>query len=182
MIPIEYVFVLLWLLFGMVGLARRFPKEIGATIGFVAMLLMFALADKYLEGLLVKMMQAIGLSVDAALAQWFVYTIGIAMWVGFMYIGQTLSFAGTWPPGPLIGKVMDILAGLLNGWLVVGTWWYYTNVLGYPIQKLGWYVPPLSAQAQRWVSFTPPAIVPDQYSIVILGGLLVLMIGLRVVR
>jgi hypothetical protein len=182
MIPIEYVALLLVLVFGLVGLARRFPLEFGATIGFVAMLLMFDLADRFLSGAISRGMAGVGIADDPSLSLWAIYSAGIAMWVAFMYIGQTLRFPGSWPPGKLIGAGMDLSVGLLNGWLVIGTWWYYTDKLGYPIQRLGLYVPPLTPTAQSMIAFTPQALIPDAYSLFVVGGLLVALIGLRVIR
>jgi hypothetical protein len=182
MIPIEFVVLLLLGAFGMIGIARRFPLEIGATIGFVAMLLMFDLADRYLGGVLERVVAAVGLTERPALSQWFLYTAGILGWVVFMYVGQTLRFGGIWPPGRLIGTCMDLGAGLLNGWIVVGTWWYYTDKLGYPIQQLGVFTPPLSDRAAQLVGLTPQALMPEGSSLVVLAGLLVALIGLRVFR
>lgn len=182
MIPIEHVLVMLLAIFGLVGLSRRFPLEFGATVGFVAMLLMLDLADRYLPGLLLRTAASIGLAQQPELALWMLYSLTILGWVAFLYIGQTLRFSGVWPPGRVVGAGLDLATGLLNGWLVIGSWWHYTDRLGYPIQRFGLFVPPLSARAEQLLRLTPQALIPDQYSVVALGGLLVALILLRVIR
>ena len=47
MVPIEVFAVVLWAGFVFVGLSREFPRELGATMGFVAMMLVLDLADEY---------------------------------------------------------------------------------------------------------------------------------------
>ena len=182
MIPVEWVVVLLWLIFGLIGLSRRFPLELGATIGFTAMLLALQLGFGRIGGLITSLLTMLGLAHDPALTQWWVLTTVITAWVVFMYAGETLSFAGVWPPGKLIGIGIDLLTGLFNGWLVIGTWWFITDALDYPIAQLGMFVPPLSPTAVNLVGYTPPALLPAPYSVVVIGGFLVFLIALRVVR
>jgi hypothetical protein len=182
MIPIEAVYGLLLALFALIGLSRRFPVELGATIGFAAMLFVLLMADELLAEVAERALGAAGLSADPALVAWFALSTVIAMWVGFMYVGQTLTFAGTWPPNPVVGAFLDMLVGTLNGWLVVGTWWFYSDALGYPMRSLGWFVPPLSARAQALVALTPPAILPEGYGVWMVGAFLVFLIALRVFR
>ena len=45
MVPIEWFMIALWLVFAFVGVSRHFPRELGATIGFVGMLLGFSLTS-----------------------------------------------------------------------------------------------------------------------------------------
>jgi len=78
--------------------------------------------------------------------------------------------------------VVDIAVGLFNGWIVVGTWWHVTDALAYPIQQWGWFVPPLSDRARSLLALTPPALIPDAVSTVVIGGFLVFLIALRVFR
>lgn len=182
MVPMQVVLVLIWLFFGLVGIARRFPKELGATVGFVAMMLLLALLGSRVGSLVYKAASAGGADVSESLVKWWVYTGIIALWVIFMYVGETLVYPGTWPPGRLIGLIIDTIIGLVNGWIVVGTWLYFTALLGYPIQQLGWLVPPITPQTQALVKLTPLAIIPPGQATIILGLILVGLIVLRVFR
>ena len=182
MIPVAAAFGLFLVVFGFIGLARRFPVELGATIGFTAMLFALLMGAELIGGLSYRVASALGLGQDEALVRWFALTACIGIWVAFMYVGQTLTFAGTWPPSRVVGTVLDLMIGLFNGWLVVGTWWYYTDRLGYPMQQLGWFVLPLSARAEAIVSVTPPALIPPGFGPWLVGGFLVFLIALRVFR
>jgi len=182
MIPIEAVVILLWLIFGFVGLVRRFPVELGATIGLTAMLFMLQLAGGRLGDVAVSVLTKVGLDTDPSLMKWFAYSGLIAAWVFFMYAGQTLSFPGMWPPNRVVGTILDTTIGLFNGWIVVGTWWHFTDVLAYPIKQWGLYVEPLSARATQLLGYAPQALIPDSYGTAIIGGFLVLLIALRVFR
>jgi hypothetical protein len=182
MVPVEVVVILLWLIFGLVGFVRRFPVELGATIGLTAMLFMIDVLGARLGTIATRVLDLFGASIDPSLVRWLMSSAVIGAWVIFMYGGQTLSFPGVWPPNKLVGAILDTMIGLFNGWIVIGTWWYVTDALGYPIQQWGWYIPPLSARAEHLLGLTPQAIIPADYATVIVGGFLVLLIALRVFR
>jgi len=179
MIPYEHAMLTLWFSFGLVGLARRFPRELGATVGFVAMLLFFQLAAERAGKLLYKATSAMGIDASQDLVCWVFYTAVILAVVGIVYVGETLTFAGEWPPDRLSGAIIDATIGWVNGWLVIGTWWYFGNKLNYPQQALGMYTPPLSSFGQRLVAITPLAIIPEDYALWIIAGALLLLLFLK---
>ena len=182
MVPIEFFMLTLWGIFAIVGLARRFPRELGATIAFVGMLLFFDLVGDRLGGLTYKVTSTLGFDASRALVTWLVYSAAIAGVVVIAYVGETLTFAGEWPPSTVAGAMVDMTIGLVNGWLVVGTWWCYADKLGYPMQALGWYAAPLSPFGQRLVAATPPAVIPEEYATWIIAGVLLSLLALKFLR
>jgi hypothetical protein len=180
MIPIEFVMLMLWLLFIPIGIARRFPKELGASIGFVGMLLLFNLGGGILRQIATEL--AAGFGTDPNLVTLGIYTFVILITVIGMYAGETLQFAGVWPPSRSLGTAIDILIALFNGWLVVGTWWYYMHALGYPQERWGMFVPPISSLAARMVGFTPLAIIPASQATWMIGMALLALLALKVAR
>jgi hypothetical protein len=182
MVPVEWMMITLWLCFAIVGLARQFPKELGATIVFTGMLLALDLAGDKIGSLAYQVLNRFGLADDQALVTWFVISGAIVVVVTVAYVGETLSFSGVWSPGPILARVFDVFIGLFNGWIIVGTWWYYSNALGYPMQKLGWFVGGLDSLATVLVQWTPSAIIPDQGSYIYITAFLLLLIGLKVIR
>lgn len=183
MVPIEYVALLLVLVFGFVGFVRKFPRELGATVGYAAMLFMLAAAERYLgDAFYDALMRGDGGPANLALGRWFVYMGVIVLWVVILYSGDTLTFAGRWPPNPFSGAIFDIAVGLFNGWLVIWTAWHYTHILGYPSSVFGLIVPTFSARAESWVRFSVPAILPEAYAMWLLGGFLTMLIMLRVLK
>lgn len=180
MVPIEWFMLTLWALFAFVGIARRFPRELGATIGFVGMLLAFDLGGGILYRVADRLALIVGL--DPLLVTLGLYTTIIVGAVVAMYAGETLTFSGQWPPSRSLGVAIDVMIALFNGWLVVGSWWYYMHRLGYPQEKLGMFVPPISDLARRLVDYTPLAIIPESQSTWIIGMALVSLLGLKVIR
>jgi hypothetical protein len=181
MIPIEVCMFVLLMAFGLVGLSRSFPRELGATVGFVGLLLGYQLLGARLGPVATRSMAVAGFPTDEDIATWIAYSAGILITLYFVYQGETLTFDTIPAPGP-VGKVFDFAVGLFNGWLVVGSWWYYTDALGYPIQRLGLFEPPLSDRAARLVQLTPLALLPPDRSLVYLAGFLVVLIVLKVMR
>jgi hypothetical protein len=183
-IPVEYVSVLLVFVFGFVGMARKFPQELGATVAYTAMLFAIALGGERLGSFAYALLYRGNpeAAPDLALVQWVVIMGFIGAWVVMVYAGQTFSFSGKWPPNPITGLVFDLLIGLFNGWIVVWTAWQYTHRLGYPHQALGWFVPPLSSRAGSWVELAPLALIPDGREPWVLGGFLAFLIFLRVLK
>jgi uncharacterized membrane protein required for colicin V production len=182
MVPLEWMMILFWLCFAIVGLARQFPRELGATIVFTGMILAFDLAGTHLGNLTFSILSKLGLASDENLVKWFVYSLIIVAVICWTYIGETLSYSGVWAPGPILGRVFDVFIGLFNGWLVLGTWWYYSNALSYPMQKLGWFVAPLDALATELLKWLPLSLVPDQGSTIYITAFLLFLLLLKVIR
>jgi hypothetical protein len=182
MVPLEWMMILLWACFAIVGLARQFPRELGATIVFTGMILAFDLAGSQVGSLLYSILSRLGLASDESLVKWWVYSLVILGTLVVVYVGETLSYSGVWSPGPILGRVFDVFIGLFNGWLVVGTWWYYSNALNYPVQKLGWFVAPLSALATSLLKWLPQSVIPDQGSYLYIVAFLLFLLLLKVLR
>lgn len=171
--PIELAFVSLWLVFGVVGWVRGFFKELGITIILLGALIVCFFAEMRLAPAL----QARTGTVYPMLAV-LLYS-GIIIFAALMaYQGQTIVFPGKDPTG-LLGNLFSIGIGLFNGYLIVGTIWYYLNKYGYPG---GTFMPPLTGMAQAIIAILPFNFLPTQYTyLILIGGLLFLLL-LRVIR
>jgi hypothetical protein len=180
-IPVEACIFVLLVAFGLVGMSRSFPRELGATIGFIGLLVAFELLGLRVGPLAARGMAVAGFPMAEDLAAWVAYSAAIAVTVYFVYQGETLTFNSIAVPGP-IGKAFDFAVGMFNGWLVIGSWWHYTHWLGYPIQRFGWFTPPLTTRAQRLVELTPLDLLPPDRTLVYLAGFLVVLLSLKVVR
>lgn len=182
MVPIETYMLTLWLIFAIVGVARRFPLELGATIGFVGMLFFFHLAGGMVESISAKVSSALQVDLGLDLIYFTTYTLMIVAVVTMMYAGETFVYSGTWPPSPLSGRAIDIIIALFNGWLVVGSWWYFMDRFNYPQTALGQFQGPLSAAATRLVALTPFAVIPADHRTWVLGMALLGLLFLKVRR
>lgn len=182
MVPIEIYMLTLWLIFAIVGIARRFPYELGASIGFVAMLFFFHLAGGMLETISAKLSSVLQLGFSLDLVYFSTYTLAILGVVTMMYAGETFVYSGVWPPSPLSGRAIDMIIALFNGWLVVGSWWYFMDRFNYPQSVLGHFQGPLSASATRLVALTPFAVVPADHRTWVFGMALLGLLFLKVRR
>ncbi len=180
MVPIEWFMIALWLVFALVGIARRFPRELGATIGFVGMLLGFQLSGGYVFQFAGQLADLLGTSPQAMTL--IIYTSILVTAVVLLYSGETLTFVGSWPPSAALGTIIDVTIALFNGWLVVGTWWHYMHSLGYPQQEWGLFEPPISDLAARLVQLTPFQVIPESQQTWVLGMALVGLLALKVKR
>lgn len=163
--PIEVLWGCLIIVFGFVGIIRGFLKELGVTLSIlVAMYIMSEWLEKrrYLDIGLNLLAQYAGPVLKEVLAEpasanllKLVIYGGILLVVVFLsYHGETLDFPGKPVRGPA-GVFLNLLAGLVNGYLITGTLWHYLHVLNYPIQRFGWYKDGLSPTAQTLIKFTP---------------------------
>ncbi len=157
MIPIELVFFLLVIMFGFVGLVRGFLKELGVTTVMAVVLFALYFFDH-------KMMPMLG-KVSARLApgqagadqlQTAVYVLALIGIAYISYQGQTLAFAGTEPKGP-IGVFLKLTIGLVDGYLIVGSIWYYLDRLGYPVLHIT--QAQLSSTARWLLEVSPPSLL-----------------------
>ena len=181
--PLEVMWAMLIGVFAVVGLVRGYPRELGVTTTVLSALLlltrggesMLRLLDAYLiryadssvifEGQFSDMIQCL------------FYILVFALAVVISYHGETLAFEGTPPKGPL-GVALNLASGLLNGYLISGTMWYYLHIFNYPVQMLGLFKPPLTDLAQTHLVPLIPVPLLEPY----LLFLVPFMIVMRVLR
>jgi hypothetical protein len=185
-VPIEILYISLLFIFGIVGATRGISKELGVTLPLLVALyflvkfggLMIYFIDSVLK--LFGFGGIIG-SPDAGLFTWFLYTLIILFTVLISYMGVTLDYPGVEAKAPFSG-VVNMMAGMMNGYLAVGTIWYYLDEFNYPIVKFGWYQPPLSSLAQIFVNFLPLNVLPSGTAEWYLLGAILFLVVLRVIR
>ncbi len=181
--PLEIIWGVLIGVFAVVGVVRGYPKELGVTTTILAALLLLtkggepalrlldAYAARYTES------SSVLEGPYGALIQSLFYILTFAGVLLISYHGDTLAFTGTAPRG-LVGVLLNLTSGLLNGYLISGTMWHYLHVFDYPIQILGLFRPPLTDFAQHYLVPLMPVPLLEPY----LLFLVPFMIVMRVVR
>jgi hypothetical protein len=140
--PIEYLWIILTLLFALVGVVRGFLKELGVTIVLIATLFtldrLIPLLEQFIrEGKL----QGIGLKpftnnaatdqpMNLLLMVIFQALMLIAVFIA--YQGETLAYEGSNPKFP-VGALLGTLVGGVNGYLITGTLWWLLDHYKYPV-------------------------------------------------
>ena len=154
--PVEIVFITVWAVFGVIGVARGVWRELGATTMLLIALMVLQLLTnptapgyKYLMmilGLFVSDPAALQ-AVNSALAIIFVLIMAY-----ISYEGETLTF-----PGKGSNLFFSLGAGLLNGYFFAGSIWYYLDKAGWPGGIIG---PPFTAFYTNMVKLLPLAVLP----------------------
>ncbi len=156
MAPIEVFFFGFVLLFGLIGCIRGFLRELGVTIAMMFLLFVLSLLDPYMDTVLTKILGFVAPSAPSDIYRpvgaWLfgLMTIGAAF---AAYQGEALTFQGNsvGVRNALLGSVV----GLLNGYLIVGSVWYFLQRFAYPIAFLGLSAERLSPLAQELVAYLP---------------------------
>jgi len=174
---IEIIWGLLVILFGFIGLVRGFLRELGVTTALLIVLFAFdrwgeRVVDYILKGLSMAGVSSTGEPGESAVrASVYIFLTILATFAS--YHGETLAFQGTRLRGAF-GTFLSLLIGLINGYLVVGTIWFYLHKFGYP---LGLVSEPLSPVAQELVKVLPMTVL-----VPFLPFLAVFMVIIRVIR
>jgi uncharacterized membrane protein required for colicin V production len=181
MTPVESLWIVLVVLFGIVGIVRGFFKELGVTLVLVVLLFGLTRLDANLKKLLdmatnASKIQAVG-QLYGNPTVWLVFYA--AMIIGVMYIayqGYVIKYPGDEPKG-IQGTLLGLMVGLINGYLFIGTLWYYIDKYKQPLQALGIIQGEYSALAQKLLKILPPDLLNP-----FLPFLVVFMIILLVVK
>jgi hypothetical protein len=56
--------------------------------------------------------------------------------------------------------VLGVVLGLVNGYLLIGSIWYYLHINGYPVPGV---TPPTEPSAINFINFLPPKVVGVPY-------------------
>ena len=126
MIPVEYLWITLIIVFGIVGTARGLNKELGITT--ILLLSLFVL--KFTWTRLVSNIELFTSRAPEATVM-AIYFILVVVFVAIIsYEGFTLAFPVRQMKGVTRG-IVGLPGGLLNGYLIVGTIWDVVNRADY---------------------------------------------------
>jgi hypothetical protein len=181
MTPVESLWIVLVLVFGIVGLVRGFLKELGVTL--VLIVLLFGLTR--LSGSLKRILDMVAgftrLSVISQLYDnpvvWLVFYSGIILSVMYLaYQGYVIKYPGNDPKG-IQNVLLSLMVGLINGYLFAGSLWFYMDKYKEPLQTLKLFTGEYSPLALKMLKVLPPELLNP-----FLPFLVVFMIILLVIK
>jgi uncharacterized membrane protein required for colicin V production len=133
--PIEGVFLAIATIFGFIGVVRGYSKELGNTIVIMYVIAVLGfLDDQVLDDLFAQIGSSI-FGIDQATLNLFLFLCYTTVFVGIVfatYQGKTFDYGGQQRKGCL-GVGLSLVVGLINGYLVAGTLWYYADKFKYPL-------------------------------------------------
>ncbi len=183
--PIEVLWISLVIMFAVVGYVRGFPKELGVTTMVLLGLFILVRFGERIVSAVDRLLRIFGWrfigTPDEDLFKFIVYLVFLLFIAYISYEGETLAFAGS-PPKGLTGKLLNLWAGFFNGYLIVGSIWYYLDLFGYPAQKWGLFQPPLTPFAQSLLPWLPLNVLPEGQQDLYLLALVIVLLILRVIR
>ncbi len=158
--PIETYFATIAVIFVLIGMARGYAKELSTTVIILVAIFLMDVVDGLLNPRLLSLVATIfptfeptSTAADTLLCALYVGAFISAVFAN--YSGRSLNLGGT-QAAPPVGTYISILVGLLNGYLVAGTIWYYQSIYNYPLKFFGrGFEQPLSATAQAMVELLP---------------------------
>jgi uncharacterized membrane protein required for colicin V production len=177
--PVELIFFTIGIIVTLIGLARGYVRELGSTLIILVAIFILTFFQTELAGLLTNLTASIGgpegeEGRDLLLSIVFTFIFGSIVFMS--YSGRTLSFSGT-PAPPPQGTLISLGIGILNGYLIAGTLWYYQDVYNYPIGQFVEFTTPLTERAQSLVEFLPPSLFDNPvYWVVPVAVLLLLKV------
>lgn len=174
MVSLSFVFWMYVILFGIVGAMRGWAKELLVTFSVILSLTFITLLERY-----VPFVQNL-IHADVKAMFWLRMII-LAVLVFFGYQSPNIA---RFAPKMTREKFQDILLGLflgaINGYLIVGTIWFYLDQARYPFPAI---LPPVEGTpdgmaALNLLKYMPPRLlgVPAIYFAVVLAFVFVLVV------
>lgn len=177
--PVELIFITIGIVITLIGLARGYVRELGSTLIILVAIFILTFFQEQLTGLLTAIGNAFGGDGDTASNELLlstVYSILFIIIVFGAYSGRTLNFMGT-PAPPPQGTLISLIIGMLNGYLIAGTLWYYQHHYNYPIGQIVTFENTLTDTAQTLIEYLPPALFDNPvYWIVPVAVLLIIRV------
>jgi uncharacterized membrane protein required for colicin V production len=178
--PIETLWFLMLLVFAITGIVRGFLKELGVSLVLVVMLFALTRGTPYMPQLLDMATNVVKQPVKAWVdrdAVWLVFYLTVVVGVVFIsYQGYVVTYPGSNPKG-MQGTLLALMVGVINGYLAIGTAWYYVHKYETPVRALGLLQYDYTPLAQKILKVLPPELLAPY-----LPFLVVFMIVLLVLK
>jgi uncharacterized membrane protein required for colicin V production len=158
MITLFCAFLLFVLLFGIVGALRGPAKEVLVSFSVLVALAFITLVEDLLP-------LTSNLFVEGSMTQYWFRTMTVIILVIFGYVTPKISSLSKAAGKSLTisDYILGFFIGLINGYLIIGTLWYYMDAAGYPFAP--WITAPINvaegggAYALELIKLLPPAIL-----------------------
>jgi hypothetical protein len=180
--PVELTFFVVLAIFAVIGFVRGISRELGVTVMLLIGLMVLLLLDTYLADQIQSVLEFFFGS-NVAL-QKSALAIAYSLWMVFIafisYEGRTLNFSSV----PLIsdfvrsaggsgGGFAGSVTGVINGYLLAGTIWYYLACADWPLSRIS---APFSSLYYAISAILPPVIFKWYYVVILIVLLLIIKV------
>ncbi len=150
MVSLSFFFLFLVLLFGIIGAMRGWAKEILVSFGLILALFLISVLEK-----IPPIRDSV--AVQGSTSKFWLQAIVIIVLTFFAYQTPNFQkFAGArFARERLADLLLGFLMGIINGYLIIGTIWYYLDQAGYkPLQN--YFTAPSSEAVTRLLTYMLP--------------------------
>ncbi|MBW7882440.1 MAG: CvpA family protein [Caldilineaceae bacterium] len=174
--PIEVLFITIQIIIAAIGMVRGYAKELGNTLVFMVVIFLLAYFGDRAESILTSFGQLVfGIVPDSNDMRAFLFAMYVAVFLSVVfasYAGRTLDFPGKQMPPPQ-GSLLSLLIGLLNGYLVAGTLWFYADKYSYPLLNVN--TDQFSPTAELMLQYLPQTVAANPVAWMVPVALLILL-------
>lgn len=174
--PIETLFITIQLVIAIVGMVRGYQRELGNTLVFMTAIFFLQYVGEIANPRIRSFTESsLGFTGESPAQNAFLFFLYVGVFLAIVfasYAGRTLDFGGK-PLRPPEGTILSLLIGLLNGYLVSGTIWYYAQRFGYPGMNVD--TTAYSDTARFMLEYLPQVIATNPVAWMIPVALLILL-------
>jgi hypothetical protein len=170
--PIGLVFLVVMVLFGIIGIVRGVAKELGVTVMLLAALMILQLIDSLFKAKIAQMLnQAFGIPPSSVPTFLALFSALFLMLITFIsYQGVTIIY-----PIKSHSWFLGLGIGLINGYFFAGSMWYYLQTAGWPL--LNSVIKPVYSEfTQNIMKLLPPEIFGWQALLLMVVFLLIMRV------
>lgn len=166
--PIEWVFIVVIVLWGFIGLVRGYQRELGVTtMLLITLFVLQFLFESQLSVRVDELLLSIGVAEsNLVVIQGLLAVTALVIVMFISYQGVILLY-----PGSGTSPFLSFLIGLLNGYLFAGSIWYYLDRAGWPVVDR--VIPDYTPFYDFFVQLLPPAIFGWQFFILLAVAMLI---------
>ena len=168
--PIELLFLVLVALFGGIGLVRGYQRELGVTTMLLLGLFVIGFFSATVLGdRCTTVLTNLGLSQTDIKTLVNLTACGVLLLVAFIsYQGLGLIY-----PGSGQNHFVSLLVGLIDGYLLAGSIWWYLQDAGWPFAKV---TTTYTSLYEFLVQLLPPATLSWQFCILVAVTMLIIRV------
>jgi uncharacterized membrane protein required for colicin V production len=150
MVSLSFIFFILVLIFGTIGAMRGWAKEMLVSFGIILSMFILSVLQN-----LPPIRDTVG--IEGSNSKFWLQTIVIIVLAFFAYQTPNLPRLGgaRFARERLADILLGFLMGIINGYLIIGTLWYYLDQAGYrPLQT--YFTAPTSDAVLRLLTYMAP--------------------------
>ncbi len=169
MMSLSAVFWMMLIVFGVIGGFRGWAKEILVTFSMLLALFLMFVLEKYVTGV----RDALNLVPPPTQVVIRGVLILALAYFGYQTPGLPAHFTSKLARDKLQDWMLGAVLGVINGYFIVGSLWYYIHNANYPLPYI---TPPTDPNVVLYISYLPPKLFGEPYIYFAIGAAFVFVI------